>query len=292
MTLSVLMSVWRGEEAGYLDTAIRSVWTEQTRLPDQLVLVEDGALGDGLLCIIGRWKAELDDKMIIVKNVRNLGLAKSLNKGIAVCTGDLIARMDSDDVADKRRMERQADFLNIHSDIDIVGGAIIEFSDKEPFVLQRNYPQTTEEVMRYISKASPLAHPAVMMRRRIFDSGLRYDEKYLMSQDIALWFDVLAKGYRIANIPEVVLRYRRTKTMFKRRGRKKAVNELKIYIKGIYRLNGLLTYKYIYPLLRFVFRLMPCKLIEAIYNNKVRRMLLEPRNFGSFWGNQLEQVVS
>ena len=275
MTISVLMAVYFSEEAAFLEASIRSVWTGQTLKPDEIVLVEDGLLGQELQEVITLWKEQLGERLVIVKNEKNLGLTKSLNKGLKVASGDLIARMDSDDISDPRRFERQVTFLESHPDIDIVGGSLQEFDEEHPNLRDRHYPLTHEEVIKYICKACPLAHPTVMMRRTIFDNGLRYNEKYRMSQDIALWFDTILAGYKIANVPEVTFYFRSEGNVFKRRSRAKAWNEFTIYMKGIYKMSGLFTMKYRYPIARFVFRLMPSSLVKKIYQSKLRLKLLE-----------------
>lgn len=278
MAISVLMSVYKSEEAEHLDLALRSIWTDQTLKPDQIVLIEDGPLNEDILRVISRWESNLGNRMTIVKNEKNLGLTKSLNIAIAVASGDLIARMDSDDVSDSKRFERQTSFLREHPEIDIVGGSLREFNDDNPCLRVRHYPETDEEVRKYICKASPLAHPTVMMRRRMFDDGLRYNEKYRMSQDIALWFDAIMAGYKIANLQEVTINFRSDGDVFKRRSRAKAWNEFKIYMHGIYRMNGILSLKYRYPIARLCFRLMPPTIVKFVYGSELRSKLLETRS--------------
>lgn len=275
MSISVLMSVYKSEEPVYLDSALKSVWDDQTVKPNQIVLVEDGPLGEDLLTVVGRWKEKMGEKMIVLANEKNLGLTKSLNKGLAAATGDMIARMDSDDISDARRFERQVTYLEEHPDVDIVGGSLREFNDNERELRVRYYPLTHEEAVNYMCKASPLAHPTVMMRRRLFDNGLRYNEKYRMSQDIALWYDAVLAGYKIGNVPEVTINFRSQGNVFKRRSRAKAWNEFKIYMNGIYRMNGLMTLRYRYPIARLCFRLMPPSLVKRIYQSDVRAKFLQ-----------------
>ena len=173
------------------------------------------------------------------------------------------------------RFELQSTYLDTHPDIDIMGGSMQEFNDTNDCINVRHYPLTHEESSKYIVKASPLAHPSVMMRKKIFDGGLRYNEKYRTSQDIALWYDALLAGYHIANIDDIVLLFRQSGDVFKRRGRAKAWNEFKIYMIGIYRLKGLLTLNYIYPIARLIFRMMPDGIIKLIYQSKMRNKMLK-----------------
>ena len=269
------MSVYKSEQPAFMDRALQSVWTDQTLKPDQIVLIEDGPLGDGLLEVITAWKERLGERMVIHRNEVNLGLTKSLNIGLRYVTSDLIARMDSDDISDPHRFERQATFLEAHTDIDIVGGSLQEFDEENSCLNVRHYPRTNEEAMKYIMKASPLAHPTVMMRRKLFDSGLRYDERFRTNQDLALWFDALATGHKIANLQEVTIYFRRDASLYKRRNRSRAIGEFKIYMRGIYRMKGVFTLAYLYPLARLAFRLMPTTVVRWIYGSQLRNGVLQ-----------------
>ena len=276
MTISVLMSVYRSEQPEYLDEALASVWTAQTLKPQQIILVEDGTLTDGLYAVIDKWSRELGDKLLILKNKQNLGLTKSLNLGLRHVTSDLVARMDSDDVSLPRRFEMQERYMQEHPDVSIVGGAMQEFNSKCSNLNVRHYPLTHDDVLHYIYKACPLAHPTVMMRMSMFrEGGLRYDERFRTSQDIALWYDAICAGYKIGNLPDVTFRFRLADDMFKRRSRAKAWNEFRIYMNGVRRLYGLFSPKYIYPISRLMFRLMPVKLVKIVYSSSLRKNVLE-----------------
>lgn len=279
MRITVLLSVYKNEKPEYLSRALSSIWDDQTFKPSQIVLVEDGPIPAELESIVDGLQMRVNVSGVatvtVVKLPVNGGLTKALNQGLKYATGDLIARMDSDDIADPKRFERQVAYLEEHPEVDIVGGSLQEFDRENECLNIRHYPLTHEEACRYIVKACPLAHPAVMMRRRIFDEGLRYDEQYRMSQDIKLWFDAIMAGCRIGNIPEVVLYFRREGDVFRRRSRAKAWNEFKIYMNGIYRMKGLLIPAYIYPIARYCFRLLPPAVVKWIYGSKLRKKVLE-----------------
>lgn len=279
MTISVLMSVYKSEKGAFLDRSLQSVWDDQTRKPEQIVLIEDGAIPEELELIIDSFQSRVNAsgvaKMVVVKLPVNGGLTKALNAGIKHVTGDLIARMDSDDISAPQRFELQEKFLRENSEIDILGGSMQEFDDEHECLNVRHYPLTHEDACKYIVKACPLAHPAVMMRRRIFDEGLHYDERYRMSQDIKLWYDAILAGYRMANLQEIVLFFRQQGDVFRRRSRVKAWNEFKIYMNGIYRMHGLFTLAYRYPIARYVFRNLPPSLVKRIYESGMRKKVLE-----------------
>ena len=275
MTISVLMSVYQSERGAFLDRSLQSVWYDQTRKPEQIVLVEDGPLTKELYAVIGKWKERVGEVLTLCVNKENLGLTKSLNKGLEAATGDLIARSDSDDISAPHRFEIQERFFLEHPDVDIIGGSMQEFDDENECLNVRHYPLTHEEACRYIVKACPLAHPSVMMRRRIFEGGLRYDERYRMSQDIKLWFDAILAGYRLSNVPDICLYFRQQGDVFRRRSRVKAWNEFNIYMNGIYRMHGLFTLAYRYPIARYVFRNLPPSLVKRIYGSGMRKKVLE-----------------
>lgn len=275
MNISVISSVYRDEKADYLDEALHSIWDAQTIRPNEIVLIEDGPLTDELYTVLRKWKDSLGDRLLLHRNERNIGLTKSLNIAIRLSHGELLARMDTDDKAHPERFEKQHAYLMQHADIAVVGGSIQEFNADNPNLGVRRFPLSPESVCRYICKASPLAHPAVMMRKSIFDR-LRYDERYRTSQDIALWYDVLCSGMKIANLDDIVLFFRRDGDVYKRRSRQKAWNEFRIYMGGICRYYGCLTWRYIYPLSRLAFRLMPVWIIKGVYDSILRKKLLSP----------------
>ncbi len=280
--ISVLISVYKKEKPEYLWQALESIWVGQTLKPDQIVLVEDGPLPDSLEEVVQSFKFKVQNEghstFTVVKLPVNGGLTKALNEGLKYVTGDLIARMDSDDISEPHRFERQVSYLESHPDVDIISGSLQEFDADNECLNIRHYPQTHEECVKFIVKACPLAHPSVMMRKRIFDEGLKYDERYRMSQDIKLWYDAVMAGYRLGNIPEVTLFFRREGDVFRRRSRAKAWNEFKIYMNGIYRLKGLFTLSYRYPIARYVFRNLPPTLVKRIYGSKIRKRVLENKN--------------
>lgn len=279
MTISVLMSVYKSERSECLDEALASVWTAQTLKPRQIILVEDGPLTDGLYETIEKWKRELGDVLLVLANVQNLGLTKSLNIGLSHVTSDLVARMDSDDISMPTRFEKQVKYLEAHPDVSVVGGAMQEFNSENPCVNVRHYPRTNADVLRSIYKACPIAHPTAMMRMAMFrEGGLRYDERFRTSQDIALWYDAVCAGYKIANLDEVTFRFRLANDMFKRRSRAKAWNEFRIYMSGVRRLYGLFTPKYVYPISRLMFRLMPVKVVKMVYGSNLRARIVENKS--------------
>ncbi len=272
MNLSILMSVYYKEKPKYLKQALESIWDKQTLKPDEIVLVEDGKLTDELYQIIEQWGEKLNGRLKRIPLPKNQGLAKALNAGIKYCSGEYIARMDSDDISASERFEKQICFLENNPDIDILGSAIREFNDDSEESNIRYYPKTTEKAIEYIVKATPLAHPSVMFRRKVFEKGNRYPENYGSNEDIAFWFELLSKGYKMANLNNILLYYRISNDFYNRRSKAKAINEFKIYWNGIINLYGF-TWKLIYPILRLGFRFSPKFIVQKIYTGRMRKNL-------------------
>lgn len=127
--------------------------------------------------------------------------------------------MDADDISLPDRIEKQICFLNEHPEIDVVGGAINEI-DEEGCESGKTivYPATPTECKKFFAKRNPLAHPAVLFRKSFFDKiGHCYRPEYRKNQDTMLWYDGLMHGVNIANLPNVVLKFRMTEALFKKR---------------------------------------------------------------------------
>ena len=187
------MSVYKSEKPEYLERSLQSIWDDQICKPNKIILVQDGPVGIDLTEVLDRWIAKLGDIITLIVNEVNIGLTKSLNKGITAIDTDYIARMDSDDVSRPDRFAVQSEFLDTHKDVAVIGAYIQEFSDICENLGVRKFPLDTDGAKKLIYKANPLAHPAVMMRKSMFDDGISYDENYRTSQDLALWFDILTK---------------------------------------------------------------------------------------------------
>lgn len=270
--ISVIIATYKGEKPAYLDRALRSIWDDQKRKPDEIVLVEDGPLTTGLCNVVDAWKEILGSRLVVIEKPVNQGLAAALNDAIEVAHGDLIARMDSDDISLPDRFMLQEQYMDEHPEVDILGGSIREFNDEGTLSTVCRYPRTMQEVLRTMYKASPLAHPTVMYRSSFFKAGYRYSSKYHICEDVTMWYDAATGGRVINSLQDVLLEFRRNPSVMQRRSREKAWSEFLAYNDGISRLYGRFSYKYIYSFMRMCFRLMPASLVSFIYDSKLRRI--------------------
>lgn len=153
--------------------------------------------------------AKQDPRIRVINNEENLKLIKTLNKGISLCNGEYIARMDADDISLPRRIEKEVDFLEKNKDHDIVSTLFYAFPSENPNKKSfHQSPLKDSELRAFILFKSGICHPAVMIRKRVFiDLGLRFEPEYLHVEDYALWSEAIYKT-KIANIGEPLLLYR------------------------------------------------------------------------------------
>lgn len=152
--------------------------------------------------------ADKDSRIKVFNNDVNLKLINTLNKGIELCSGKYIARMDADDISLPTRIEKQVEFLENNHDYSIVSTMFYTFrsgSNKKDLYLN---PTEYEDLQAFILFKSGICHPAVMIRKTLFtELGLRFEHDYLHVEDYALWSKALYCT-KLANLGEPLLLYR------------------------------------------------------------------------------------
>ncbi|MEB3316903.1 MAG: glycosyl transferase [Cyanobacteriota bacterium] len=149
------------------------------------------------------------------------GLAYGLNALVDEVLADsywqLLARMDSDDRSNPGRLERQRRWLETHIDVDILGTACNEVDEKGALITYKAVPLAHRQIVEALPRYNPINHPTVVIRRKVFASGLRYRMNQRRTEDYHLWIDAALAGYRFANLPEPLLDFRRDTQFFRRR---------------------------------------------------------------------------
>jgi glycosyltransferase involved in cell wall biosynthesis len=199
--VSVVLPVHNG--ADFLAAALDSI-RAQTWRDFECVAVDDGS-SDASPAILAA--AAREDARLRVVRIAHGGIVAALNRGLAEARAPLIMRMDSDDIALPDRMARQVAFLAAEPAVAAVGGAI-ELIDRAGARIRRvDYPVTPAATAAAIMRGSPLAHPAVMMRREAILAVGGYRAQFQHAEDYDLWLRV-SERWGLANLPEIVLRYR------------------------------------------------------------------------------------
>ncbi len=213
---SVLMSVYDKEKPEYLKQAIESIQA-QTILTDNFVLVCDGPLNTGLDEVIAQKQQEMGKTLEVIRLEKNGGLGAALNEGITYCRNELIARMDSDDIAYSNRCERQLATFRLHPEISICSGIVEEFTTSPDVIdAKRIPPETNAEIVEFAKGRNPFNHPCVMYKKSAVEAVGSYQDFYLL-EDYYLWLRLLLAGYQGYNIQQPLLYMRAGSEMYKRR---------------------------------------------------------------------------
>jgi glycosyltransferase involved in cell wall biosynthesis len=203
-TVSVAMAVYNGEQ--YLAEAVESILA-QTFTDFEFIIIDDGST-DGSLSILRRYAA-LDRRIRLVSRP-NRGQVPTLNEILEMARGELIARMDADDIALPSRLEVQVDYLRRHPECLVVGSRVLLIDgDGEP-LCEFSKAQTHEEIdgAHLRGEGGAIIHPAVVMRREAFLAVGGYRAEVASAEDLDLWLRLAERG-RLANVPEMLLKYRR-----------------------------------------------------------------------------------
>lgn len=226
---SVLMPVYYKEKPEFLKQAMESIQA-QTLPTDDFVLVCDGPLRAALDEVIAAKQQEMGTVLNVVRLAENGGLGKALNEGIRHCKNELVARMDSDDIAYPNRCEKQLAVFNKHPEVSICSGIVEEFTTDPDIVDARRVPpETNAEILAFAQKRNPFNHPCVMYKKYAVEAVGSYQDFYLL-EDYYLWLRMLMAGYQGCNIQEPLLHMRAGSGMYLRRaGWKYAKTQIKLF---------------------------------------------------------------
>ncbi len=204
-TFSVLMSVYKSDDPGFLKAALMSTYEQQTLKPDEIVIVFDGPLTQELTEVLNAFAADKPDVVKYLPQETNRGLGQALHIGQQHCTCDYIFRMDSDDINLPTRFERQAEYIESHPEIDVLGTDIEEFhEDINEERSLRSCPAAHEEIVRMSKRRSPTNHVSVCIKRSALMSCGGY-EHHPYTEDYHLWVKMMANGCKFANMHETLV---------------------------------------------------------------------------------------
>lgn len=197
--VSVIMPAYNAEN--YIREAIDSILA-QSFTDFEFIIINDSSKD----CTEQIVLSYHDDRIVYVKNERNLGVAETLNKGLKLAQGEYIARMDADDVSLPERLAQQVSYLDANRNTAVLGTGIELFGDAIP-TQRRIFAQSPEQMKMDLFFSCGLAHPSVMMRRQVICTLGGYDASFEGLEDYELWCRVV-RQYEITTLPEVLFRYR------------------------------------------------------------------------------------
>lgn len=261
---SVLMSVYKKENPAFLRDSLTSVFN-QTLTAKEVILIKDGPITDELDSVISQFEQK-QKELRIIPFEKNRGLGKCLNDGIKLCSYEIIARMDTDDIAKPERFEEEYNFLYTHPEYDIVGSWIDEFiSTPDNIIAQRKVPQWHKDIYEYAKRRCPINHPTVMYRKKAVLAAGGYLEKYF-PEDYFLWIRMLMSGAKFYNINKSLLWFRYSPDTIRKRGGWKYAKDEVIVQHNIYKLGFISIPVMIENIaIRFSTRILPYPIRKLIY---------------------------
>lgn len=170
----------------------------------EILAIEDGSK-DASAEILNAWP---DPRLRVLRNERNLGLMRSLNRGLREARGELIARQDSDDLSAPNRLARQVDWLKANPNVQLLGASCWRMNPQGRVTGSNDLP-TTHKALRWASVLdNPFIHTSVVFRRQVvLEEFGGYNEAFPICEDYELWNRIAAR-YRVANLRERLVYYR------------------------------------------------------------------------------------
>ena len=214
---SVLMSIYIQEKPEYVDECFKSL-LRQTVKADEWVVVEDGPLTNEVYRVLDQYQRDNPGLIKRVPLEKNRGLGLALQAGVPACSNELIARMDTDDIAREDRFEIQLREFEKNPNLDICGSHIIEFEGMPENVLSvRKVPITHESIVQYQKTRSAFNHMTVMYKKSAVLKAGNYEHCPLMEDDM-LWVRMILAGAKCKNIDDYLVYARTGLAMIGRRG--------------------------------------------------------------------------
>ncbi|HLK95818.1 MAG TPA: glycosyltransferase [Nocardioidaceae bacterium] len=271
---SLLMPLWSGDDPAFFRLAWQSTVVDQTRRPDEVVVVQDGPIGRALADTLAELLAAspVPARLLVLED--NVGLGPALDRGLASCRHDVVARMDADDVSLPQRFAVQLPL--IEAGADIVGSALLEFVHDTTHVEEVRIPPTDPVWIRSaVHFRDPFNHPTVVYRRQAVQRAGGYQDLPLM-EDYLLFAKMLASGAEPANVAEPLVYYRVGSGAYARRGGL-ALLRSEIALQRSFRAQGITTRReYVRNLVvRGGYRLVPTRIRQLAY-----RRLIAHRGYG------------
>ena len=268
--ISVLMSVYKKENPEYLRASLESILV-QTRTADEILLIEDGPLTQELYQVVAEYQKKCDYLHVHAME-QNVQLGRALAKGVELCQYDLIARMDTDDIAKPDRFEKQIRVFQEHPELDVVGAWIDEFEETTSNIIStRKLPEVHDDICQFAKKRNPENHPVIMFRKQAVLAAGGY-QHFPLFEDYYLWIRMLQNGAKFYNIQESLLYFRFSPAMFKRRGGLKYVTTELRFQNQLRNLGFITSSEYLYNVfIRVITRMMPNTLRAILYKKALRK---------------------
>lgn len=238
---SVLMSVYKNDDPDFLKMALESIYDQQTRKPDEIVVVFDGPLNNKLYAVLDEFMKGREKVVRFYPQKTNRGLGEALRIGSELCTGNYILRMDSDDISDKERFAKQIAYVEMHPEIDALGTDIAEFQSNpyEEKLRIRACPRNHDDIVMMMKRRNPMNHVTVCIKKSALIKAGGY-QTLLLLEDYLLWINMTLAGCKLANINESLVYVRVGNGFDGKRGSKERISGWK-YLQERMLTGGIIT---------------------------------------------------
>lgn len=267
---TVIMSIYIKVNPNYLKESIDSI-VNQSFKPKKIILIKDGKLSDEQNFIIDNFNNNYKNLFDIYEFNDNKGAGYAYNFALDKCITKWAAIMDSDDIADLHKFEKQMNYLNQHKNIDLIASNAVEFIDrKDNIISTRIMPQNNEEIVKFAHGRCPIIQPtAIFNVKSVIDAG-SYQHSPL-TEDYDLYIRMIMNGCRFYTYQEILYYIRTSEDFFKRRGGMKYLKPI-LSFKYKYLKNGFFSTKQFLKtfLSSLVVSLMPNKMRTFIYKKFLR----------------------
>lgn len=198
MLVSIITSVYNCEK--YVSEMIDSILAQTYK--DWELIIFDDASADNTWDIISNYQ---DCRIKKFRNKENQGLTVNLNKALKLAEGKYIARIDGDDIAYPRRLEKQVAFMENNSDV-VLSGCWMKSLGLKEYIMQN---EVDCEVLKINLLFGPIIfHPSFIMRHTVLNQyHIHYNETLKYAQDYDMQYQFSKYG-KIRNLPEILMKYR------------------------------------------------------------------------------------
>lgn len=266
-SFTVAMCLYKNDNPVFFREALKSILTQTSR-PSEIVIVIDGPIPVSIEVVLAEFVAAYPDIIKLVRFEINQGHAAARAAGLLHASNEIVAIMDSDDIAVETRFEVELKYLNSNPDVSIVGGNIAEFIDSiNNVVAYRNVPELDADIKKYMKSRCPFNQMTVMFRKSdVIGVGGYMD--WFCNEDYYLWIRMAEAKLTFHNLQDVLVYMRVGRDMYARRGGWK-------YFKSEAKLQQYMYNHSIISMPRYIYNVLVRLAVQVLMPNSIRALVFQ-----------------
>jgi glycosyltransferase involved in cell wall biosynthesis len=267
---SVLIPVYSKENPQFLQQALDSCVNNQSLLPSEIIVVEDGPITEELDRVLSDFRSG-NQQLRRLSLKQNLGVGGAMRFGLANVNTPWVARMDSDDLCTDDRFKKQIDFLKNNPLVDVLGGAIEEFHHLPGDIrLRRKLPSDHNDIVSFMKRRNPINHMTVIFKKDLAIRCGSYSSEPNV-EDYRLWYEMYKQGARFHNLDQVLVNVRIGNNMIARRTGFKYFRFERELIRKFYRDGFINSGQYVLLYCsKLILRIIPMRFLKIFYQTFLR----------------------